>query len=70
MSREVLRNYNRRLNILNKINNMKLKIKKNDLFSKNMSQQELHQTWVKIKAKKEMDKFLNKIIAKNGTTKY
>ena len=49
---------------------MKLKIKKNDLFSKNMSQQELHQTWVKIKAKKEMDKFLNKIITKNGTTKY
>jgi hypothetical protein len=70
MSREVLRNYNRRLNILNKINNMKLKIKKNDLFSKNMSQQELHQTWVKIKAKKEMDKFLNKLITKNGTTKY
>tara|TARA_R100001594_G_scaffold108874_1_gene143623 strand:+ start:498 stop:644 length:147 start_codon:yes stop_codon:yes gene_type:complete len=24
----------------------------------------------KIKAKQEMDKFLNKLIAKNGTTKY
>ena len=46
------------------------KIKENDLFSKNMSQQELHQTWVKIKAKKEMDKFLNKLITKNGTTNY
>ena len=46
------------------------KIKENDLFSKNMSQQELHQTWVKIRAKREMDKFLNKLITKNGTTKY
>ena len=46
------------------------KIKENDLFKKNMSQQELHQTWVKIRAKREMDKFLNKLITKNGTTKY
>ena len=66
MSREVLRNYNRRLNILNKINNMKLKIKKNDLFKEYES---TRIKWVKIK-KKEMDKFLNKIITKNGTTKY
>ena len=46
------------------------KVKQNDIFAKNMSSYELHQTWVKIKAQKEMDKFLNKIIAKNGTTKY
>ena len=46
------------------------KIKENDLFSKNMSKYELHQIWVKIKAKKEMDKFLSKLITKNGTTKY
>mgnify|MGYP003128157738 CR=1 FL=1 len=46
------------------------KVNKNDLFKNNMSSQELHKTWVKIKAKKEMDKFLNKLIAKNGTTKY
>jgi len=70
MSREVLRNYNRRLNILNKINNMKLKIKKNDLFKKNMSQGELYKVYKTFKAKQEMDKFLNKLIAKNGVTKY
>ena len=46
------------------------KVNKNDLFSKNMSQGELYQVYLKFKAKKEMDKFLNKIIAKNGTTKY
>ena len=46
------------------------KIKENDLFSKNMSQGELYQVYLKFKAKKEMDKFLNKIIAKNCTTKY
>ena len=70
MSREVLRNYNRRLNILNKINNMKLKIKKNDLFKKNMSQGELYKVYKTFKAKQEMDKFLNKLITKNGVTKY
>ena len=70
MSREVLRNYNRRLNILNKINNMKLKIKKNDLFKKNMSQGELYKVYKTFKAKQEMDKFLSKLITKNGITKY
>ena len=49
---------------------MKLKIKENDLFKKNMSQGELYQVYLKFKAKQEMDKFLNKIITKNGTTKY
>ena len=46
------------------------KVKQNDLFAKNMSQGELYQVYLKFKAKKEMDKFLNKIIAINGTTKY
>jgi len=49
---------------------MKLKIKENDLFKKNMSQGELYKVYLKFKAKQEMDKFLNKIITKNGTTKY
>ena len=46
------------------------KVNKNDLFAKNMSQGELYQVYLKFKAKKEMDKFLNKLIAKNGVTKY
>jgi len=49
---------------------MKLKIKENDLFKKNMSKYELHKVYMKMKAKQEMDKFLNKIITLNGTTKY
>jgi len=46
------------------------KVNKNDLFAKNMSQGELYQVYKTFKAKQEMDKFLNKIITKNGTTKY
>ena len=46
------------------------KVNKNDLFAKNMSQGELYQVYKTFKAKQEMDKFLNKIIAKNGVTKY
>jgi len=46
------------------------KVNKNDLFAKNMSQGELYQVYLKFKAEKEMDKFLNKIITLNGTTKY
>ena len=49
---------------------MKLKIKKNDLFKKNMNQSELYKVYKTFKAKQEMDKFLNKLITKNGTTKY
>ena len=49
---------------------MKLKIKENDIFKKNMSHGELYQVYLKFKAKQEMDKFLNKIITLNGTTKY
>ena len=46
-----------------------LKIKENDIFEKNMSKSELYQMWKKMKAKREMDKFLNKLITKNGITK-
>ena len=45
------------------------KVKQNDLFAKNMSQGELYQVYKTFKAKQEMDKFLNKLIAKNGVTK-
>ena len=48
---------------------MKLKIKKNDLFKKSMSRYELHKVYMKIKAKQEMDKFLNELVVKNGVTK-
>tara|TARA_R110002050_G_C8587686_1_gene484317 strand:- start:402 stop:548 length:147 start_codon:yes stop_codon:yes gene_type:complete len=46
------------------------KVKQNDIFAKNMSKAELYQVWKKLKAHQEMDKFLNKLIAKNGTTNY
>ena len=46
------------------------KVKENDIFEKNMSKSELYQVWKKIKAKQEMDKFINKLVKKNGTTKY
>ena len=46
------------------------KVNKNDLFAKNMSQGELYQVYKTFKAKQEMDKFLNKLITKNGTTNY
>ena len=37
------------------------KVKENDIFKKNMSQQELHQTWVKMKAKQESDKWIDQL---------
>jgi len=46
------------------------KVKENDIFAKNMSKSELYQVWKKMKAKQEIDKFLNELIKKNGTTKY
>ncbi len=46
------------------------KVKQNDIFSKNMSQGELYQVYLKFKAKQEMDKFLTELIKKNGITKY
>ena len=45
------------------------KVNKKDIFAKNMNNYELHQVYLKFKAKQEMDKFLNKLITKNGTTK-
>ena len=38
-----------------------LKEVKKDLFEKNMSNQELHQVWSKIKAKQEMDEWFNQL---------
>ena len=46
------------------------KVKENDIFKKNMSQGELYKVYKTFKAKQEMDKFLNKLITKNGVTKY
>ena len=46
------------------------KVKENDIFEKNMSKSELYQVWKKMKVKQEIDKFLNELIKKNGTTKY
>ena len=37
------------------------KVKENDVFEKNMSNQELHQVWSKIKAKQEMDEWFNQL---------
>tara|TARA_R100000544_G_C2216669_1_gene54979 strand:+ start:350 stop:496 length:147 start_codon:yes stop_codon:yes gene_type:complete len=45
------------------------KVKENDVFAKNMSQQELYKMWKKMKARREMDEFLKKLTIKNGTTK-
>ena len=44
------------------------KVKENDIFEKNMSKSELYRVWAKMKWEKEMDKFLNELITKNGTT--
>jgi len=60
------------LQLIIKINNM-FKVKQNDKFSQPMNKQELYQTTKMSKLKKsyqEMDKFLNKLIKKNGITKY
>ena len=43
-----------------KINNM-FKVNENDIFAKNMSQQELHQTWVKMKEKQESDEWFDQL---------
>ena len=57
------------------------KVKKNDIFEKNMSSSELYQTWVTTKEEKQLqikiqkefklfDSWMNELITKNGTTKY
>ena len=37
------------------------KVKENDVFEKNMSNQELHKVWTKIKAKQEMAEWFNQL---------
>ena len=37
------------------------KINKKDLFEKNMSNQELHEVWVKMKWKKDMDEWFDQL---------
>ena len=37
------------------------KVKENDVFEKNMTNQELHKVWTKIKAKQEMDEWFNQL---------
>jgi len=81
MSRKIYGNYYGRLILLNKIiikiNNMYEAIEHYKVYKQR--QDELQQAKMlfeecgfqyKEKAKQEMDKFLNKIITKNGTTKY
>ena len=56
------------------------KVKQNDVFEKNMSKSELYQTTkmsqnnstklVSEYDKESFDKWMNELIAKNGTTKY
>ena len=46
------------------------KVKKKDMFAKNMSNAELYKSWQKLKAQKEFDEWMTKLIAKNGTTNY
>jgi len=67
------------LQLIIKINNM-FKVKQNDVFAKNMSQQELYQTTkmsqnnstklVSEYDKVSFDKWMESLIASNGTTKY
>ena len=37
------------------------KVKENDVFEKNMSNQKLHKVWVKMKWKQEMDEWFNQL---------
>ena len=37
------------------------KVKENDVFEKNMTNQELQKVWTKIKAKQEMDEWFGKL---------
>ena len=67
------------LQLIIKINNM-FKVKQNDVFAKNMSQQELYQTTkmsqnnstklVSEYDKESFDKWMESLITKNGTTNY
>jgi len=37
------------------------KVNQNDMFAKNMSNQELHQVWTEIKEKQESDKWIDQL---------
>ena len=37
------------------------KVKQNDIFKKNMSSYELHQTWVKMKEKQNQDEWIDQL---------
>jgi hypothetical protein len=37
------------------------KVKENDIFEKNMSKQELHKVWTKMKLKQDMDKWFDQL---------
>ena len=43
---------------------------KDSVQCKNMSNAELYQMWKQLQAKQEIDKFINKLAKKNGTTNY
>ncbi len=42
------------------------KVKKKDIFAKNMSNQELHKVWMKMKAKQEMDEWFDQLEKKHN----
>ena len=45
------------------------KVKKKDIFAKNMSNQELHKVWMKMKAKQEMDEWFDQLEKKYNEEK-
>jgi len=45
------------------------KVKKKDIFEKNMTSYELHQVWQKLKAKQEMDKWFDQLEKKYNEEK-
>ena len=51
-----------------KINNM-FKVNENDVFAKNMSNQELHEMWTKMKWEREMDKWFDQLEEKYNEEK-
>ena len=45
------------------------KVNKKDIFAKNMSNQELHEVWQKLKAKQEMDEWFDQLEEKYNEEK-
>ena len=50
-------------------NKIMFKIKENDIFEKNMSNQELHKVWTKMKWDQEMDEWFNQLEIKYNEEK-